>query len=663
MRGLIKQTLLKLLAVAGLAAAVSSGQAQDIQVVGYTNTAWIYNDTSVATTNPTIAPGVSWRDPAYVPVLGPGINTWKTNGHGLFGNDTSTVYTNFFGTAGNGFRTPLDRTGGRITFYFITKFSWPFTTNGVVLRGTNLLDDGAVVYLNGVEVFRKRIGTVGVIPAWGATAENQANEGVPEPLEYAATSLVSGQNTLAVEVHQTSAGSSDVAFATALRAIIPKAPTNSTPNEPSDRTVLQNRPTTLAIAGDGQPNPAYQWYKDGTPIPGANTNSYAIALMQSTDAGLYYVVLANELGGYTSRVATVSYLADEVSPMVLRAIGSSTFTNVVIEFDELMDQANTEDGFGYGIDGGLAILSASRNPDGRTATLHTTPQAENTLYTVSVNSPSDLAGNVVVSTNVEFRSWVTTACGGVLFESFRNIGGGTAVSDLTSNPNYPNNPTEVYNLSRFDTRQVYPDDTHDNYGGRLRGVFIPPVSGNWVFYLRADDGVAFYLNPNGPSAAGKQLVQSRGGCCASFGANQTVPFPMIAGQAYFMETLYKEGGGGDYCAVAARLQGSTVPPDTESIPGTALGYGAIPAGALGTVSVTQSPADQTVQEHTASVTFSVVADSAAGAPICYQWQRSDASGPFTDIPGANRASVSVTLPTIANDNGDRSEERRVGKEC
>ena len=105
MRGLIKQTLLKLLAVAGLAAAVSSGQAQDIQVVSYTNTAWIYNDTSVATTNPTIAPGVSWRDPAYVPVLGPGINTWKTNGHGLFGNDTSTVYTNFFGTAGNGFRT------------------------------------------------------------------------------------------------------------------------------------------------------------------------------------------------------------------------------------------------------------------------------------------------------------------------------------------------------------------------------------------------------------------------------------------------------------------------------------------------------------------------------------------------------------------------------
>ena len=210
---------------AGLAACALNVQSQNIQVISYTNTAWIYNDSSLVTDNP----GTAWKEVGFVPVIGAGVNQWKTNGHGLFGNDTSTVYTNAFGTAGNGFRTPLDRTGGRITFYFITKFNWPSAPGNVVLRGTNYLDDGAVVYLNGVEVFRARIGSPGVPPAWGDTAVNQANEGVPEPLEYAATSLVTGVNTLAVEVHQTSAGSSDVAFATALRAVVPASPTRARP--------------------------------------------------------------------------------------------------------------------------------------------------------------------------------------------------------------------------------------------------------------------------------------------------------------------------------------------------------------------------------------------------------------------------------------------------
>jgi len=634
-----------------VAACALNVQSQNIQVIGYTNTAWTYNDSSTDANNP----GTAWKEVGYVPVIGNGVNQWKTNGHGLFGNDTSTVYTNDFGMAGNGFTTPLDRSNGRITFYFITKFNWPSAPSGVVLRGTNFLDDGAIVYLNGVEVFRSRIpGTPGTPPAWSQVGDNQANEGIPEPLEYAATSLVTGTNTLAVEVHQTSTTSSDVAFATALRAVVPAPPTNTTPAEPIDRAVIQNRSTTLMVIADGQPRPTYQWYKDGVAILGATTNKYTIPLMQSSDAGLYKVILNNEFGSATSRVATVSYIADVNPPVVVRSFGSPTFDHITIEFDELLDQMSAEDSFGYAVSGGVTITAAHLNPNGNSVTLDTSVQAEDTVYTVDVISPMDRAGLQIASgTTTQFRSWVSSTCSGILFESFLGIGAGNAVSDLTSHPNFPNNPSEVHHLTRFDTREAYPDDSHEGYGGRLRGAFVPPLSGNYVFYLRGDDGTALYLNPTGPSSAGKQLIQSLAGCCATFAANQSVPLALTGGQAYYIEALYKEGGGGDYCQVAARLAGSALPPDTESIPSNQLGIPAIPSGALGLVTISQQPTNQSVQEHTPTVTFSVTAANANSAPICYQWQRSDGNGPFADIAGATLSSVSVNFPTIANDNGDR----------
>jgi hypothetical protein len=54
------------------------------------------------------------------------------------------------------------------------------------------------------------------------------------------------------------------------------------------------------------------------------------------------------------------------------------------------------------------------------------------------------------------------------------------------------------------------------------------------------------------------------GCCNAYqaqGASQTsVPIPLLAGQAYYIEGLYKENTGGDYYRVVARLDGQPVRP-------------------------------------------------------------------------------------------------------
>ena len=73
-------------------------------------------------------------------------------------------------------------------------------------------DDAAVVYLNGVEVDRVNIaGNVGDLVDWETFAESSVGDGETFVVDVS-DFLVLGTNTLAVEIHQGSAGSSDLSF-------------------------------------------------------------------------------------------------------------------------------------------------------------------------------------------------------------------------------------------------------------------------------------------------------------------------------------------------------------------------------------------------------------------------------------------------------------------
>lgn len=95
-------------------------------------------------------------------------------------------------------------------YYFRHKFMVDDPTTLSQIRLRLLADDGAIVYLNGVEVFRPRMpaGAVNHLTFSQATApENFFDLAHLEPSQ-----LVAGENILAVEVHQTGRRSSDVSF-------------------------------------------------------------------------------------------------------------------------------------------------------------------------------------------------------------------------------------------------------------------------------------------------------------------------------------------------------------------------------------------------------------------------------------------------------------------
>ncbi len=77
-----------------------------------------------------------------------------------------------------------------------------------------LVDDGAVVYVNGTEIARWNL-PAGTISAatWALTATAGADENLFHTFSFAPSLLTTGTNTVAVEVHQVSATSSDISLA------------------------------------------------------------------------------------------------------------------------------------------------------------------------------------------------------------------------------------------------------------------------------------------------------------------------------------------------------------------------------------------------------------------------------------------------------------------
>lgn len=108
-----------------------------------------------------------------------------------------------------------DSTTNYITTYFRASFTVDAPSAVKAIDGLLTYDDGAVVYLNGTEVFR--INMPSGEPAFNAPATGSADYD-PKPFTIDPKHLRSGVNTIAVEVHQASTSSSDVSFDLMLRA-------------------------------------------------------------------------------------------------------------------------------------------------------------------------------------------------------------------------------------------------------------------------------------------------------------------------------------------------------------------------------------------------------------------------------------------------------------
>ncbi len=256
--------------------------------------------------------------------------------------------------------------------------------------------------------------------------------------------------------------------------------------------------------------------------------------------------------------------------------------------------------------------------------------------------------------------------------------------NFVNDAKYSNSPDGVWYPGRFEWYSVSNDDkptNHpadfgglpseggvndgsagnlENFGTLIAGYFYPPTTGDYQFAISCDDPGSLYLSTN-DDPANKVLLASEptwndkrafgtddrrtkkdAGTPDERNENLSKKIALKAGQAYYIEAISKEGGGGDNLAVAYRLTSDTpFDNDYKPIPGSLLSPLTVPTGPQ----ILAQPKNVALLAGK-SANFSIgIAGLPPGVTLTsIQWKKNGAN-----VPDSNSAKISVPV-TIA-DNG------------
>jgi hypothetical protein len=135
-----------------------------------------------------------------------------------------------------------------------------------------------------------------------------------------------------------------------------------------------------------------------------------------------------------------------------------------------------------------------------------------------------------------------------LREVWLGISGG-AVSNLTSNVNYPWDPNSRFLEHSFEG----PTNWTQGYGTRIRGYLHPVTTGTYYFYIASDNASELWLSTDeNPANAVKicQVSNEVNDYQWDYAAEQkSSAITLVAGGAYYIEARHKQNSGIDNIAI------------------------------------------------------------------------------------------------------------------
>ena len=110
---------------------------------------------------------------------------------------------------------------------------------------------------------------------------------------------------------------------------------------------------------------------------------------------------------------------------------------------------------------------------------------------------------------------------------------------------------------------MYSPNTSDNYGGRASGLLVPPVTGEYIFYLSSNNQSQLFLGDSESAKSEKRIAYIRENERRVWrrprhaAGNQWRPSPIYLerGKRYSIRALFKGSQGEEHLAVAWQMPG------------------------------------------------------------------------------------------------------------
>jgi PQQ-dependent dehydrogenase (s-GDH family) len=164
------------------------------------------------------------------------------------------------------------------------------------------------------------------------------------------------------------------------------------------------------------------------------------------------------------------------------------------------------------------------------------------------------------------KYFVCPGTGAINYQRWNNISG-SAVSNLTSNANYPNSPSTTGTRSLFEM----PTNQGNNFGIRMNGYICPPVTGNYIFWIASDASGELWLSTTSSPANKVRIAYNTSSTNSrqwtKYSTQKSVAISLVADQVYYVEALMKESTGSDNLAVGWAKPGQSTSAPSEVIPG------------------------------------------------------------------------------------------------
>ena len=445
---------------------------------------------------------------------------WRTNdfddhewssGTGLFGFETNQFSSPPFPylPTFSQITTPmlLNQSGiVTTTFYFRTWFTLDPTnlTPNTLIVSTNFIDDGAVMYINGIEVGRSRVASNQTFTTGASLLQN---EGTNEVIFIDTNVLRIGSNLLAVELHQNAFPSTDIVWGHTLVGIT-TLPVEIT-RQPTNIALPHHETATFTVGASGNPI-TYRWQKESAPGSGVwitpspappDLPAYSIVIFFTNSAGNYRVTLSNAVGEVISQVVKLTIHPDNVGPRVRSAwvtIANGLTNRILITFSEsLIAPSSFTSNFTVSLLGTTNTVSnISASTVGGQVALYVNPanwHVEGTnQYIVTINNVQDTVGSAsdrrtgnVIAPNTQVPVWWT------------NLVAGAETWPL------PPDPDPVLELTPFGTNRYQLSWTGHGYALESTTNLVSPpglpVFLAWPEVTNMSNPFLYIHNPAGPS--------------------------------------------------------------------------------------------------------------------------------------------------------------------